>query len=157
MILREFCDRDVEAVARVFRDAVLITGLQGYSPAQVDAWARATDDRREFAARLKRGVTLVAEVGGSIVAFGQLDAIDHLDMIYCQPTLGRRGISSAIYAELERRARKRVVKAIHAEASKVSRSFFEKHGYSVIEVERVVRFGSEFERFKMQKSLEAIR
>jgi putative acetyltransferase len=156
MTLRECNDRDAEAVARVFRDAVLMTGLEGYSPAQVDAWARAADDRPAFAARLRRGVTLVAELGGSIVAFGQLDTIDHLDMIYCQPAQGRRGISSAIHAELERRARKCGVKAIHAEASKISRRFFEKHGYSAVEVERVVRFGSEFERFKMRKFLEPI-
>jgi putative acetyltransferase len=154
MILREFSDGDVEAVTRVFRDAVLMTGAQGYSSTQVDAWARAADDQREFAARLSQGVTLVAEEGGNVVAFGQLDPIDHLAMIYCLSAQGRRGVSSTIYAELERRARVQGVKAIHTEASKISRHFFEKHGYRVVEVEQVVRFGSEFERFRMQKPLE---
>src|SRR5580704_13394814 len=153
MILREFSDHDVEAVARVFRDAVLMTVAQGYSSAQVDAWARAADERREFAERLSRGVTLVAEAGGGVVAFGQLDPVDHLAMIYCQPAQGRRGASSKIYAELERRAWAQGVRAIHTEASKISRHFFEKHGYRVVEVERVIRFGAEFERFRMQKPI----
>jgi len=60
----------------------------------------------------------------------------------------RRGIGAAIYARLEARARERGGAAIHTEASRISRPFFAKHGYELIEVEHVVRFGVEFERCK---------
>ncbi len=110
MMLRAFLPSDAEPLARVYRDAVRGLGVQAYTPAQVEVWALYPDDLAEFGGRLARGVTLVAEVAGRVVA-------------------------------------------IHTEASRISRPFFEKQGYTLVEIERVDRFGVEFERFRMRKGL----
>lgn len=153
MIIREFLSSDVEGLAVVYRDAVRGIGPQAYSAEQVAAWAVYPDDMEEFRARMSRGLTLVAEVEGRVVAFGQLEPEDHLAFLYCSTDYARRGIGTEIYARLEARAVERGVAAIHTEASRISRSFFAKHGYELIEVEHVVRFGVEFERVRMRKAL----
>ena len=47
------------------------------------------------------------------------------------------------------------VTEIHTEASRISRPFFEKHGYFLVEIEHVIRFDVEFERFRMTKKIRA--
>jgi putative acetyltransferase len=150
-MLRSFNPEDAEPLAEVYRDAVRTIGPQAYTEQQVNAWALYPDDIDEFRARLSRGLTLVAEDEGRVVAFGQLEPDDHLAFIYCSGSHCRRGIGSAIYRELEAHAFQKDVVRIHTEASRISRPFFSKHGYEDIEVETAVRFGVEFERFRMAK------
>jgi len=78
-----------------------------------------------------------------------------LDFLYCCGDASRKGIGSAIYRVLEADALAKGVLKIHTEASRISRPFFEKHGYLVAEVEHVIRFGVEFERFRMTKKIQA--
>jgi putative acetyltransferase len=150
-MLRSFNPEDAEPLAEVYRDAVRTIGPHAYTEQQVNTWALYPDDIDEFRARLSRGLTLVAEEEGRVVAFGQLELDDHLAFIYCLGSHCRKGIGSAIYRELEAHAFQKGVVRIHTEASRISQPFFSKHGYEVIEVERAVRFGVEFERFRMAK------
>lgn len=151
MILRAYTPSDAEALAEIYRDAVRGIGPQAYTEEQVTMWALYPDDLEEFRVRMSRGLTLVAEERGKAVAFGQLEPNDHLAFIYCSTAYSRRGIASVIYSALEAHAFERGVTLIHTEASRISRPFFEKRGFATVEVERVLRFGVEFERFRMQK------
>ena len=155
MTLRSFTPGDAEALADVYRDAVRGIGPQAYSGVQVAAWALYPDDLEEFRLRMSRGLTLVAEEGARLIAFGQLEPDDHLSFLYCSSTHARRGIASVIYSALESHAVARGVAEIRAEASRISRPFFESKGYAVIGIERVIRHEMEFERFRMLKKLGA--
>jgi len=154
-MIRPFASSDAEALVRVYRDAVRTIAPQEYTAEQVSAWALFPDDLDDFRIRMGRGVTLVAEEAGHVVAFGQLEPNDHLDFLYCCGDASRKGIGSAIYRVLEADALAKGVLKIHTEASRISRPFFEKHGYLVAEVEHVIRFGVEFERFRMTKKIQA--
>jgi len=151
--LRSFNPEDAETLAGIYRDAVRTTASQAYTEQQVYVWALYPDVIDEFRARLSRGLTLVAEVAGCVVAFGQLEPDDHLAFIYCSGRHCRKGIGSAIYRALEAVALQKGIVQIHTEASRISRPFFEKHGYEVREVERAIRLGIEFERFRMIKAI----
>jgi len=154
-MIRPFVSSDVEALARVYRNAVRTIAPQAYTAEQVSAWALFPDDLEEFRIRMGRGVTLVAEEAGHIVAFGQLEPDDHLDFLYCCGDASRKGVGSAIYRALETHAMAKGVKEIHTDASRISRPFFEKHGYFLVEIEHVIRFDVEFERFRMTKKIRA--
>ena len=97
------------------------------------------------------GLTLLAEVEDRIVAFGQLEPDDHLALLYCRGSASRRGFCSQIYRTLETYAFSKGVQDILTEASRISRPFFEKHGFLVREVEHAVHRGVQFERFRMTK------
>jgi putative acetyltransferase len=154
-MLRQFKPEDAEALAVVYRDAVRTVGPVAYTKEQVESWARYPEDIEEFRARLSRGVTLIAEEDGFVVAFGQLEPDDHLAFLYCSGRFCRKGIGAEIYRALEAHAWQKGVSAISTDASRISRPFFARHGYSVVEVEHVVRSGIEFERFRMLKKPEA--
>jgi putative acetyltransferase len=149
--IRAFQKPDAEAAARVYRDAAINVGRSAYNAEQVRVWALYPDDMEEFRTRLARGVTLVAEEGKEVVAFGQLEPIDHIAFIYCASSFSRRGIASAIYQQLEQRALAEGVKTLTTDASRISRPFFERNGFVVLETEQSLRLGVEFERFKMVK------
>jgi putative acetyltransferase len=153
MLVRLYHPDDAEAVADVYRDAVKTIGPQAYTLEQVSMWALYPEDINEFRVRLSRGHTLLAVEQGQILAFGQLEPDDHLAFIYCSGKHGRRGIGSAIYRLLEAHAIAQGTARICTEASRISRPFFAKHGYELIEREVAVRHGIEFERFRMVKTL----
>ncbi len=155
MRIRDFTPADTEALAALYRDAVREIGPQAYTPAQVDAWALYPEDLTEFSARLSRGTTLVAESEQRAVAFGQLDPADHIAFLYTASAFGRRGLATEIYGRLEARAVAQGARFLDTEASRISRGLFAKLGFALREVERVTRYGVEFERFRMRKKLEA--
>jgi putative acetyltransferase len=151
-VIRKYAPRDAERLASVYRDAVSSLGPQAYSPRQIAVWAAYPEDIEEFRDRLGRGQTLVAEVAGEITAFGQLDPADHIAFLYCRGDQSRKGIGSAIYRALEQFAFSQGTSNLDTDASRISRPFFEKHGYCVSHIEHVVRYGVDFERFKMTKT-----
>ena len=153
MNLRQFQESDAEAAARVYRDAAIAIGREAYDAEQVKVWALYPDDIEEFRSRLSRGLTVVAQEAEETVAFGQLDPPDHIAFLYCASGFSRRGIASAIYDQLEQQAVARGVSTLTTDASRVSRSFFEKKGFAVIAVEHPLRLGVEFERFRMTKKI----
>jgi len=150
-MLRKFTANDAEPLADDYRDSVRMIGPQAYTQEQLDAWAIYPVDIEEFRSRLSRGLTLVAEVENRIAGFGQLEPDDHVAFLYCAGRYSRKGIGAKICRALEAHALAMGTFPIHTEASRIGRLFFEKHGYSVVEVERVIRFGIEFERFRMVK------
>ncbi|MGF1678853.1 MAG: GNAT family N-acetyltransferase [Candidatus Methylacidiphilales bacterium] len=150
-MLRNYTPHDAERLAAVYRDAVRSIGPQAYSPHQVEVWAAYPEDIEEFRGRLSRGHTLVAEIDGEVVAFGQIEPSDHIAFLYCVGRESRKGICSEILHVLEQYAHSHGVSELDTDASRISRPFFEKHGFCVIEVEHVVRLGVNFERFRMKK------
>lgn len=153
MVIRPYEKSDAEALAWVYRDAAQTIGRDAYNEEQVRVWALYPDEIEEFRARLARGMTLVAEVDHVPVAFGQLEPVDHVAFLYCASAHARRGIGSALYDRMEQQARAGGVTLLTTDASRISRPLFQKKGFVVSEVERALRLGVEFERFKMTKQL----
>jgi putative acetyltransferase len=151
--LRLFVPDDANVLVEIYRDAVLNLGAKSYSEEQVQVWVSYPEELEEFCGRLVRGRTVVAEAGGNPVAFGQLDPVDHIAFLYCRGAWSRRGVASAIYQDLEKHAGAQHVSALRVEASRISKPFFERHGFEVVEVENVIRHGVEFERFRMRKNI----
>lgn len=151
--LRPYAADDYAAVAEVYRDAVETLTHSAYSEEQVRTWASCPANGYDFRERLARGGVIVAEVAGEVAAFGQLEPADHVAFLYCKGGFARRGLASAIYAEMERQAKIAGAPELRTEASRISRVFFEQQGFSVTEAEQSVRLGVRFERFKMLKAL----
>ena len=151
--LRPYADDDYAAVANVYRDAVEALTRSAYNEQQVRMWASYPASGTDFEERLARGGVIVADAESVVVAFGQLEPSDHVAFLYCKGAFARRGLASAIYAKMEARAEAAGAKELRTEASRISRVFFERHGFAVTEVEQSVRLGVTFERFRMRKEL----
>jgi Acetyltransferase (GNAT) family. len=142
--LRAYRADDAEALAALFRASARVLGALAYSPAHVDAWARYPEDIEAFRAQLAQGATLVALDGETPIGFGQLNPGDYVNFLYVAPT-------QAIYDALEAQARNLGTAALRAAASRLSKRFFEKNGWTVVQIEQAPRYDVVFERYLMEK------
>ncbi|WP_343286518.1 GNAT family N-acetyltransferase [Faecalibacterium sp. An122] len=148
--LRPYRPEDCPALAALFYETVHTVCTAHYTPAQLDAWAPAEGpDLAAWDDGFRAHVTLVAELDGQLVGFGDLDpAAGYLDRLYVSRAFQRRGVASALCDALEGAARSR---PIITHASRTARPFFERRGYRVIRAQQVERRGVQLENFVMEK------
>ncbi|MBE9227179.1 GNAT family N-acetyltransferase [Phormidium sp. LEGE 05292] len=159
MLIREYQPSDAEILAAIYRDAVIGIGATAYNAKQIEVWSSFPEDLEEFRHLLSQGLTIVALDKGQLVAFGQLNPLDRIAFIYTATRVARKGFATKIYqqledyaiAQLEDYAIAQNVQRLHTEASHISKHFFLKMGFSVVEMEIVDRKNTQFERFKMEK------
>jgi len=150
--LRDYRRGDEAPLAALYREAVLRIGSAAYDPPQLQAWA-AWAGGDNFRNQLRLGVTLVAICDERVAAFGQLHPADHVALLFTAPEFARRGCATRLYAALEARASAVGTLRLHTEASRISRHFFLKMGFFVVEAESVERSGVHIERFRMEKQI----
>ena len=153
LIIRPYDDRDIGSLVRIFRDAIHVLGRAHYNEPQTSAWASSADDSDSFRMRLAKGLTLVAEKNEQVIAFGQLNPVDVVDMLFCDPAHVLGGVGGRLVAALEGRATASGQIVIDTKASLVARDFFTKHGYQTLGQEVATRSGVEIPRFAMRKML----
>ncbi|MGK7923679.1 MAG: N-acetyltransferase family protein [Spirulina sp.] len=153
MIVRRYEPTDAEAIATVYRDAVLNIGCDFYNPKQVKIWSSFPEDFEVFQQKLQMGLIWVIVEAQQIVSFGQLHPKNRIALLYTSKQYARQGYAKAIYEKLEETAIADGVKYLTTEASQVSKFFFLKQGFQIVEPEIVLHQGVEFERFKMHKKI----
>ncbi|MGX5665861.1 GNAT family N-acetyltransferase [Rhizobium daejeonense] len=151
MFIRPYRPDDLDSVIDVFLRAIRETASKDYTPTQIDAWARA--DRDVWSIRRANRPTWVAEIGGVVAGFSDLEADGHIDMMFVHPEFGGRGVATALIEAVEAHARASGQTGLHSEVSITARPFFERMGFVVIERETVHRHGQSLDRFTMAKSL----
>jgi putative acetyltransferase len=95
----------------------------------------------------------VAEEGGEVVGFCELEEDGHLDMFYVRKDAVGRGIGRSLYKAAERAALGWNLGRVFTEASVTARPFFERWGFRVVSERRVWRRGVELTNFAMEKAL----
>lgn len=146
---------DAEQVAEVYRDAVLSQASGLYNAEQIRAWSGHPRNSEELSQALQRGLGLVscASSGGSIEAFGLLDPLDRLSLLYCRGRSCRQGRATALLRALEEQARASGVPGLRTEASQLSRPLLERLGWSTEAEETALYAGVAFVRWRMRRSL----
>ena len=150
MQIRPYRPADLAEMAALFYDTVHTVNVADYTPRQLDAWATGQIDLAAWDASLRAHLSLVAEEGGRIVGFGDLDVVNgYLDRLYVHKDFQRRGVATALCDRLEAAAPGRV----YTHASITARPFFEKRGYCVRKEQQVERCGELLTNFVMEKLL----
>jgi putative acetyltransferase len=152
-VVRDYVRGDAEPICRLFYETVRTVNLGDYSPEQVRAWAPEVPDPDAWHGRMSGRHTLVADEGGEVVGFAELEEDGHLDMLYCRPDAIGRSVGSGLYAAVEERACGLGVGRITTEASITARPFFVRHGFRVLRQNTVLREGIELTNFSMEKGL----
>ena len=151
--LRPALPADAPRLAEIFRDAVLELAVDDYDDDQRDAWASAADDEPAFAQRLAQMLTIVATQDGAPMAFASLEDGDMVAMLYVHPDVAGQGYAKALVDALERLAFARGKTRVTADASDVSRGFFEHRGYVATQRNSVFRAGEWLANTTMVKEL----
>ena len=108
---------DAPEIVRLFFETVRSVNRADYSDEQLEAWAPGVPDPEEWHARMAGRRTLVAEEGGEVVGFAELEYDGRLDMLYVRKDAVGRGVGRWLYEAVEREARGQGLGWIFTEAS----------------------------------------
>ena len=146
MLLRAYRPEDCPALAQLFYDTVHAVNARDYAPAQLDAWATGTVDLCAWNASFLAHRTLVAQLEGQIVGFGDIDETGYFDRLYVRGDAQGRGVATALCDALEAPYAR-----IVAHVSLTARRFFEGRGYHVLREQQVERHGILLTNFVMER------
>lgn len=97
--------------------------------------------------------TVVAEINGNMIGFGDMDDTGYLDRPYVYKDCQAQGVATAIVNELEKQALLHGVSLFTTYAFITAKPFFEKSGYHVACENIVVCSNMELANCKMQKNM----
>jgi putative acetyltransferase len=150
--LRVATAADVPALAALYRGTALALGPQVYTPAQVAAWARSTDDAERFARYILDATTWIADDEAGPAGFcgvAMHDAVGEVHSLYVRAVLTRRGLGSRLLAHALAQARATGVRRFGAWATPFSKPVFERAGFRLERTVAEPYQGVVFERFRM--------
>ncbi|MFB2705941.1 GNAT family N-acetyltransferase [Marinobacter shengliensis] len=153
--IRKYRIQDLSPVVRLFTDSVHELTAGAYDETQRFAWASRTPHLDTWRQRLESLETLVAEEGQDLAGFISYDNDGTIDLVFTAPNYARRGIASTLYHEAEQQLIAKGAKELKTEASVVAKPFFERHGFEVVDEQRVTVRGAQFLRYNMRKDLTA--
>ena len=148
MTVREYRSADLREIVELFYDTVHTVNARDYSPEQLDAWADGRVDLAEWGRTLLEHTAFVAEDGGKIAGFGDIDPSGYLDRLYVHRDYQRRGVATALCDALEGAVN---AERIITHASITAKPFFEKRGYRVDWEQQVLRHGVFLTNYRMEK------
>jgi putative acetyltransferase len=144
---------DVPALAVLYRDTALALGPQVYTPAQVAAWARSTDDAERFARYILDADTWVADGDDGLPAgfcgVAVHDGVGEVHSLYVRATLTRRGLGSALLAHALAQARAAGATRFEAWATPFSKPVFQRAGFRLGRIVTELYQGVLFKRSRM--------
>ncbi len=149
MEIRPYRPSDCPALAALFYDTVHSVNAGDYTKEELDAWADGHVDLDAWNRSLSAHRAFVAQEGGLIVGFGDIDESGYLDRLYVHKDYQGKGIATALCDKLERS----VTCARYTTAASITaKGFFEKRGYRVIKAQQVERHGVLLTNFVMEKN-----
>ena len=150
MTIREYRSSDLREIVELFYDTVHTVNAGDYTPEQLSAWADGSPDLAEWGRTLLEHIALVAEDGGRIVGFGDIDPSGYLDRLYVHKDRQRQGVATALCDALEGAVN---AERIITHASITAKPFFEKRGYRVAWEQQVLRHGTALTNYRMEKRI----
>jgi len=148
MILRDYTPDDCRILAELFFHTVHSINAKDYSEEQINAWASGHIDLNHWNNSFLSHYTVVAEINGIIVGFGDIDQTGYLDRLYVHHDFQRQGIATAICNKLEHSIS---VAKIVTHASITAKGFFEKRGYRIVTKQQIERQGILLTNYVMER------
>jgi len=132
-VIRTYRAGDAEAIAALTLAAIRTTGLRAYAPEQVAAWSARFNAARVLEWAARGDVILVAVDGDDRpAAYTMLERSGHLDMLYCHPDHGGKGLGRALLAAAEEAGRALGMTRLFTEASELARPVFARAGFALL-------------------------
>ena len=139
IIIREFDERDAEAVSRLIRNNLTFVNSRDYALSVIDYMCRlfTPDYLREISATR---MMFVAEENGKVIGTVGLEG-EEVCALYVDPDVHRRRVGERLLQRIEDFALECHVHILHLSASLTAVGFYEKMGYHFQEKEESKLFG----------------
>ena len=154
MRIRSYHSDNCQAILSLFYETVHKINRRDYTQEQIEAWANNHKiDPIAWDLSLIHHKTLVAEMNGIIVGFGDLNG-NFLDRLYVHAEYQRRGIATTIMDRLELYVAEQNYVTIVTHASITAYPFFRDRNYQLVKEQQVERHGVFLKNMMMQKKLD---
>ncbi len=151
--VRPFLPGEELVLRDVFSSSVHQNAQAHYTPEQLDAWAPARHDASQWADRIRSRRPFVAERGGRIVGFADLQPSGYIDMFFVAGGHAGRGIGKALMRRLHAVAAEQGIGQLFSDVSLAAEAFFAAHGFAVEQRQDVPRNGVVLRNARMRKVL----
>jgi len=151
--IRDYRPSDLDAQIELWRGSVRQIAGRDYTYEQVMAWAPDDIDREAAAARNLSRPVWVAEIGGIMAGYTDLEPNGHLDRMFVHPDYQRLGVASALLSKAEAVAKEQGLTRLYSEVSITARPFFERRAFRVITHQIVTVRGQKYLNYRMEKLL----
>jgi len=132
--IRPYRPEDAPALAALTLAAITMIGLRAYTIEQVLCWAAHHPGAPRFIDGAAKGDLILVAMAedGDPAAYALMERDGHLDMLYCHPDHAGQGLATALLAAAEDAARASGIVRLFADASELSRTVFERAGYTLL-------------------------
>jgi putative acetyltransferase len=151
--IRPFREGEELALREVFYRSVQGLACRNYSAEQLAVWAPVEYDREKWSARIRHNQPCVAEAGGQIVGFGDVQPDGYIDQLFVAPEAAGQGVGSALLQAIEARARDLVIERLHSQVSLTAQRLFLRHSFEIEAEQTVSVAGVELKNARMFKRL----
>lgn len=149
--IRPYQSSDFSVVVKLFKEAVAAINIKHYTPEQVATWTTINLERWQIS--LEKNITLVAEVNGTIVGFGDMSHEGYLDRLYVHKEYQARFVAFKIFKALEQKARDLGLEKITTDCSITAKVPAERMGFVIVREQVVEKHDMKFINYHMEKKL----
>lgn len=129
-VTRDYRPQDAATLFELYCAAIRVTAASAYSEAEREAWIARAGGADAFAERLAAAWVRVAEDAEGICGFAAIQEPGHLDLLFTAPRVNRRGVAGLLLQDMLFLAGAMAAPVITTDASRLSRPFFAKHGFT---------------------------
>lgn len=148
MLIRKYKDEDCETLTKLFYETVHSINSADYTKEQLDVWADGKPNLEEWKKSFQEHYTIVAEIDGIIVGFGDIVKNGYLDRLFVHKDFQNIGIGTEICNYLEKAF---CTEKITSHVSITAKPFFESRGYKTIKEQQVIRKNISLTNYLMEK------
>ena len=155
IILRDARRSDLDAIMRIYHEAVHALTGEHYDADQRRAWApdHLRGDAAHWSNRLGDREVLLAVRAEDPAGFCAFTLGGHVDLLFTAPEHARRGVARRLLEATEARMRRAGTIQAHTGASRLSRPLFEQLGFLAVSEEVVEVRGAQLPHTNMRKFL----
>lgn len=153
MKIRRFSNGDEIALFRVFLSSVHTIASHYYTHEQIEAWAPADIDPKQWAIHMRELRPFIVEVDGEIAGYADVQPNGYIDHFFVSGTYPRQGVGTLLMNTIHEEARQLGIGELTSNVSKAAEAFFLRHGFHVVERGFPVRRGVVLQNALMRKKL----
>lgn len=149
--VRPYRRDDASALADIFARAVASVSPRHYTAEEIAVWLADAPSASDIAAKNSDGrlVFVAVDHMDKAVAWIDLEADGHIDMLFCAPEWTGKGLASSLFQALEDAARRLGLARLYVEASAVAQPVFARWGFVTVKRQDLAVAGGTIHNFVM--------